>query len=75
MTTRVPTPVPLPLLLVNGLGALMMAAGVIGLTAPEVVPALSRPALAYALIGVGLALDLAAVTGIMKAMAKARRAA
>lgn len=75
MTTRVQSPVPVPLLLVNGLGALMIAAGVMGLSAPEVVPALSRPALAYALIGVGLALDLAAVTGIMKAMAKARHAA
>jgi fluoride ion exporter CrcB/FEX len=65
--------IPLPLLLVNGVGALMMAAGMMGLVAPDAVPALARPAVAYALLGAGLMLDAAAVMSILRITAKARR--
>ncbi len=72
-TIRTQMLVPVPLLLMNALGALMMAAGVMGLTAPEIVPALARPAVAYALIGVGLTIDIAAVVAILKITAKTGR--
>ena len=69
--TRIPT----PLLLLNGVGALMMAAGMMGLVAPDTVPALARPAVAYALLGVGLMLDTVAVLSIVRITARARRGA
>lgn len=72
-TQRSPNPIPLPLLLVNGIGAMMMAAGMMGLVAPDVVPALARPAVAYALLGVGLMLDTAAVLSIVRITARSRR--
>lgn len=68
-----PALLPVPLLLLNGIGLMMMTIGVVGLTAPEAVSALARPAIAYALIGAGLMLDIAAVVAIMKATTKSRR--
>lgn len=67
------TRIPPPLLLLNGVGALMMAAGMMGLVAPDTVPALARPAVAYALLGVGLMLDTVAVLSIVRITARARR--
>ncbi|MGD9601547.1 MAG: hypothetical protein AB7O21_13970 [Gammaproteobacteria bacterium] len=67
------SPVPVPLLLLNGFGTLMLGAGMLGLFAPDVVPALARPAVAYALIGVGLTLDLTAAAAIVSRATKLRR--
>ena len=65
--------VPLAPLAVNLLGALMMAAGLVGLIVTEIrehVPALADPPTAWALIGVGLALDLWSIPAIIRAARK-----
>ncbi|MGE0386827.1 MAG: hypothetical protein AB7Q97_19045 [Gammaproteobacteria bacterium] len=66
-------PIPLHLLLANAVGAVMIGLGLVGLFAPQMVPALARPAVAYALIGSGLALDIGSVASIVSHLSKARR--
>jgi hypothetical protein len=53
---------------VNVLGGLFLAAGLLGLFAPDVlgaVPALTDPATAWSLVGVGIALDVGAALTIV----------
>lgn len=58
---------PVTFVLTNGLGSLMLAAGVVGLLEPALVPQLARPAVAWSLIGVGLTLDVLSVVQLMAA--------
>ena len=71
-TRRQSLPFPLPVLLLNAVGALMIGAGMVGLVAPEVVPALARPSVAYALLGVGVVLDAAGMVSIVRAVKNLR---
>lgn len=75
MTPGASNPIPLPLLVLNGVGAMMMAAGVMGLFAPDAVPALAAPAVAYSLFAVGLSLDAVAVLSILRVVAHRGRGA
>lgn len=72
MSTTNSSMIPLPLIALHGVGGLLLAAGLLGLFAPEVVPPLARPAVAYALIGVGLLLDTVAVVSIVKTLRRRR---
>lgn len=66
---------PLWALAVNGLGALFLAGGLLGLFAPGVLdaaPALKDPATAWTLLGLGIALDLGGAWAILSHM-RARR--
>lgn len=68
---------PLGAIAANVVGGLFLAAGVLGLYAPDAlgaVPALKDPATAWTLIGVGALLDLGAAATIMGHL-KSRRAA
>lgn len=56
---------PIPLLLLNGVGALLIALGAMGLTSPDLVPPLAAPAVAWALIGAGALIDGGAAVGIV----------
>ena len=68
-----PLQLPLPLLVVNMVGMLMMGGGAAGLALPEALPALARPAVAWSLLGAGLLLDLGSAAGIALTVALARR--
>lgn len=66
---------PLWALGVNAVGALFLAAGLLGVFAPAVldaVPALQDPATAWTLLGAGIALDLGGAWAIVSHM-RARR--
>ena len=56
---------PIGVLILNMLGSIALAAGVAGLFVPEAVPFLSSPAVAWALICVGLMLEIASVVQIL----------
>lgn len=53
---------------------LMLAAGFAGLFVPEVLPALATPAIAWSLIGVGVAIEIVAMIGIVGAIRRHPRA-
>lgn len=72
-TPRPPLELPLPLLVVNLVGMLMMGGGAAGLAVPEALPGLARPAVAWSLLGAGLLLDLGSAVGIALTAARARR--
>jgi hypothetical protein len=72
-TTKSTVTLPIPLLLGNAVGMLMIAAGIGGLTVPEAMPALARPAVAYALIAAGLTLDLTTAISIIRRVGAQRR--
>lgn len=61
---------PVPLLLLNGVGALLIALGAMGLTSPDLVPPLAAPGVAWALIGAGLLIDGGAAVGIVLSLRK-----
>lgn len=59
---------PMGAIAVNVLGGLFLAAGLLGVFAPDVlkaVPALTDPATAWSLVGVGIALDVGAALIIL----------
>jgi hypothetical protein len=59
---------PLGAVAVNVMGGLFIAAGLIGLFAPDVVkavPALTDPTTAWSLVGVGIALDVGAALTLL----------
>ncbi|MGE0857500.1 MAG: hypothetical protein AB7I01_20785 [Gammaproteobacteria bacterium] len=56
---------PMPLLLLNGIGALLIAVGAMGLTSPDLMPPLAAPGVAWALIGAGALIDGGAALGIV----------
>ncbi len=64
---------PISFVLLSGLGALSLAAGVVGLVAPEIAPPLASSAVAWSLIGVGLIMDVIAFTQLMTARVATRR--
>lgn len=64
---------PLAFVVTNGLGSLMLAAGVVGLLEPTIVPQLARPAVAWSLIGVGLTLDVLSVVQLTASRNGGRR--
>lgn len=45
----------------SAFAGMLLAAGVVGLATPELVPALGKPSVAWSLIGVGVVLDLWAI--------------
>lgn len=57
----------LPSVMLSFVATLFLVAGVAGLVVPEIVPSLARPAVAWALVGVGVTLDLGAVWQLMSA--------
>ncbi|RME33404.1 MAG: hypothetical protein D6786_07790 [Gammaproteobacteria bacterium] len=63
----------LPLLLLNGVGTLLLGAGLIGLLAPHLAPPLAAARIAWSLIGVGLILDLASMAGFLRIALKQRQ--
>ncbi|MCB1745724.1 MAG: hypothetical protein H6977_13950 [Gammaproteobacteria bacterium] len=67
-------PVPLPLLVLNAVGVACLAGGVLGLTAPDSVPALSSTPVAWSLIAVGAVMDGYAMLGIVGSARRAREA-
>jgi hypothetical protein len=78
MTSKTPRPAglpfPLPLLVLNAVGVACLAGGVCGLATPEMVPALSSPAVAWSLIAVGAMMDGYAMLGIVGHARRARGA-
>lgn len=60
-----PPKLPVPLLLLNGVGALLIAIGAMGLTSPELLPPLAAPGVAWALIAAGALIDGGAAVGIV----------
>lgn len=56
---------PVPLLLLNGVGAMLIAVGAMGLTSPDLLPPLAAPGVAWAMIGAGLLIDGGAAVGIV----------
>jgi len=72
-----PAPFPIGAAIVNALGGLLIAAGLVGLFAPEIltsVPALKDPATAWTLVGVGIALDVGAACTIVSHLRSRRPA-
>lgn len=54
----------------TSMASLFLAAGILGLFAPEVIPALADKAVVWSLLGVGIALDGWAVFLLMQASRK-----
>jgi hypothetical protein len=55
-------------------GMVMLAAGVVAMTQPTLLPALAKPSISWPLIGVGAMLDTGAVTLLLGALRSKRRA-
>ncbi|MEQ8233903.1 MAG: hypothetical protein RLW61_09020 [Gammaproteobacteria bacterium] len=66
------TPLPLGPVAQSAFASLLLAAGVLGLVQPQLVPPLAQPAVAWSLIGVGALLDAWAVVAIVGAARRAR---
>ncbi|MEQ8663954.1 MAG: hypothetical protein RLW62_24300 [Gammaproteobacteria bacterium] len=67
--------VPLAALAQSLFAVSLIGAGICGLTQPELVPPLARPAVAWSLIGVGVLLDAWAVLAIVGAVRRTRGSA
>ncbi|MDP6183139.1 MAG: hypothetical protein QF609_04920 [Gammaproteobacteria bacterium] len=59
--------IPVGFVVVTALASLFVGAGAIGLFAPDLVPSLSPPAVAWSLLGVGIVLDIGAVMQLLSA--------
>ena len=53
----------------------LLVAGIMGLTAPEIVPWAANPTVAWSLLGVGLIMDAAAVVNLLSELRRARDSA
>ena len=53
----------------------LLVAGIMGLTAPEIVPWAAKPSVAWSLVGVGLIMDAAAVVNLLGELRRARDSA
>lgn len=73
MTRKAPG-IPVAFIVINAIGSVMLGAGVVGLVEPTLLPQLSRPAIAWSLIGVGLALDVIAVVQLVASRRSVRDA-
>ena len=71
-THQAALPVPLPLLVANVLGMAMIAAGIVAIQSPDILPALAARAVAWALIGAGVLIESGSTQGIVIALRDAR---
>lgn len=72
-----PVSLPIGAVAVNALGGLFLAAGLLGLFAPDAlnaVPALKDPTTAWSLLGAGIALDVGAAVTIVGHLRSRRQA-
>lgn len=60
-----PAPIPLAFIGLTSVAALFLGAGVVGLFAPDLLPPLASPAVAWSLLGVGIILDVGAVLQLL----------
>ncbi len=65
--------VPLGFVVLSALAALFMAAGAVGLLAPQTAPLLARPEVAWSLVGSGVVMDGFAIASLLAARRTSRR--
>ena len=72
-TTAPQKTLPISFVALSTIGAIALAAGVVGLVAPEIAPPLASSTVAWSLIGVGVIMDVLAFMQLLAARVPSRK--